>query len=146
MPFVKSHGFTDSPTYRSWTSMYTRCNNSKAVQFKYYGGKGIKICARWRRFENFLADMGIRPQGTSLDRIDNTKDYEPSNCRWASRSEQSRNRSMNVKLTYMGRTQIVSEWADEIGLSVGVLRFRLKKGWTVERALTTALRGKAVAE
>lgn len=143
MPFTKTHGLTESGTYRSWTSMRTRCYNTKAVQYKYYGGKGIKICDRWTLFENFLDDMGLRPDGTSLDRIDNTKDYEPGNCRWSSRKEQSRNRSMNIPVTFRGETKIVSEWAAVVGIAAKTLRWRLKRGWPVERVLTTPLRGSA---
>lgn len=84
-----------SPAYRSWREMLKRCRNPNAIQWKYYGGRGVTVCERWQGpngFANFLADMGKRPEGLSLDRIDNDGNYEPTNCRWADRSTQMRNR------------------------------------------------------
>jgi hypothetical protein len=81
-----------SPEYQSWMAMMTRCHNASCSAFRHYGGRGITVCARWRLFENFLADMGPRPPGLTLERRDNDGNYEPGNCRWATRSDQVRNR------------------------------------------------------
>lgn len=81
-----------SPEYHSWASMMTRCYNKKRAVWQYYGGRGIKVCKRWKKFENFLADMGPRPAGLTLDRRNAEGDYTPRNCRWATHTEQSRNR------------------------------------------------------
>ncbi|WP_280186032.1 MULTISPECIES: hypothetical protein [Nocardia] len=102
-----------------------------------YGGRGITIDPRWDSFENFLADMGERPAGTTLDRIDNDGPYSPDNCRWASNLTQGNNRANNRHITYRGRTQTIAEWAREVGLPRGVVynRIMLLK-WPVDRALT----------
>lgn len=86
------HGLSKSPEYRSWYSMKERCLNKKHPWYKYYGGRGITICKRWMSFENFIADMGSRPPGHTLDRIDCNKSYYPENCRWATVAQQNSNR------------------------------------------------------
>jgi hypothetical protein len=86
------HGASGTPTYHSWSSMIWRCASTKPKYFKYYGARGITVCERWQIFENFLADMGERPAGTTIDRINNDGNYEPGNCRWASWSVQLKNR------------------------------------------------------
>lgn len=88
---------TISPTYAAWTNMLRRCTNPAYMNYRYYGGRGITVCARWRRFENFLADMGECPEGLTLDRMDSESNYEPSNCRWATRKEQAQNRRPRVE-------------------------------------------------
>lgn len=119
--------------------MIQRCENPNATGYERYGGRGIQVCERWRTFENFYAGMGERPEGMTLDRIDVDGNYEPSNCRWATDREQTRNASHNHRLTYGGETLTVAEWAEKTGLPYGVIYDRLRDGWTVEDVLTTPI-------
>ncbi len=86
------HNSCFTKTYKIWLSMRQRCENKKSWAYKYYGARGIKVCKRWGEFKNFLKDMGEKPLGLSIDRINNDKDYKPSNCKWATRKEQANNR------------------------------------------------------
>lgn len=135
------HGYTSklggpSPTYQSWISMMTRCNNPNSDRYVDYGARGIRITERWLKFEAFLADMGERPSlKHTLDRVDFAGNYEPENCRWATGEQQGNNKSSNVILEAEGKKQTVSQWAREKGLPVSVLFCRLYKGWPTDRAL-----------
>jgi hypothetical protein len=124
-PHNYSHGLTGTPLYRSWAMMIQRCKNKKLAGWPNYGGRGIKVCKRWLKFENFIADMGVRPKGTSLDRIDNDDDYKPSNCRWATRSQQAKNTRAARLITYQGRTMNLVDWANELGLDTSTLIYRI---------------------
>lgn len=125
-------------TYYVYRDMLNRCNNKKYKEYYLYGGRGIQVCARWKeRYENFLEDMGIRPEGMSLDRIDNDGDYEPSNCRWATIYDQANNKRNNVVLEYNCRTQTAAQWARELNISVWNIYARKKRGWSDERILST---------
>jgi hypothetical protein len=132
-----------SPEYKARHNIISRCHNPNTPRFADYGGRGITVCERWREsFENFLADMGLRPSPRhSIDRIDNGGNYEPGNCRWATRWEQMTNRRNNRLLTCHGKTQCLSAWAREVGISVNSLRGRLDAGWPLERALFIPQRG-----
>jgi hypothetical protein len=118
--------------------MIDRTSNPDNRNFHHYGGRGITVCERWQSFENFAADMGptFSPELT-LDRIDNDRGYEPGNCRWATRAEQNRNQRRNRYVTWRGRTMVLTDWADLLGLNFDTVRKRLDKhGWPVERALS----------
>lgn len=129
-------GGAPSLTYMSWQRMLARCEYTKNPSYHRYGARGITVCERWHSFVNFLADMGERPAGMQLDRIDNDGNYEPGNCRWVSPKENSRHRSSNVMLTFNGVTQCLSAWAEETGVPQWVISTRRLKGWPTERLLT----------
>jgi hypothetical protein len=120
--------------------MIQRCTNQKNKDFARYGGRGIKVCERWMVFANFYSDMGPCISGLTLDRKDNNGNYEPNNCRWATRKEQSHNSSVPVFLTHNGKTQMISAWAKELGLKPDTLYMRIHRGWPIDRALTGATR------
>lgn len=129
-----------SPTYRSWRSMRRRINNSRQIGYKNYGGRGIKITPEWDDFRNFLRDMGERPSDATLDRIDPNGDYEPSNCRWASPTDQARNKRDNLLLSYQGETLCAVEWAERLGIAPANLYKRIALGWTHEKAIATPIK------
>lgn len=131
----KTHGMTKSREYSTWRSMRSRCNNPKSAHYQSYGGRGIKICKRWDKFENFYEDMGERPKGYSLDRIDNNKGYNKKNCRWATKKEQDNNRRDNVTITHNGETMTLTEWSRKVNISRITIRGRLKRGWEVGQIL-----------
>lgn len=126
-----------SRTYMAWVNMKDRCEDPGDDRYHRYGGRGITYCNRWKAFENFLADMGEPEPGMSLDRIDVNGNYEPANCRWASRKAQQRNMSTNRLLTFLGRTQCVAAWAEETGIKARLISQRLSRRWSVSRALST---------
>jgi hypothetical protein len=129
------HGKSYDRVHKIWDGMLQRCTNPKQKGFHRYGGRGITVCDRWRSFENFLADMGEPPQGTSLDRINNDGNYEPSNCRWATAEEQANNRRNNRILTMDGRSLTVSQWSRLLKIGEGGIRHRLRSGMSDAQAL-----------
>ena len=133
--YCTTHGQSRTKLYKAWKGMKDRCLNPKADRYADYGGRGITICERWMLFENFYADMGERPEGTTLDRVDNSKGYSPDNCNWSSRHAQDRNRRDNIVLTYNGTTMILADWAKHLGVSFMMLKHRYSKGYSTEQIL-----------
>jgi hypothetical protein len=128
------------PEYNVWGVMKNRCLSKKNKNYKHYGGRGIKICKRWLKFENFISDMGRRPSSKhSIDRFPNKDgDYEPSNCRWATVNQQLRNHRRNVWIEHNGIKMIRADWAAKLGISSSTLKNRLSiLGWDKNTALTT---------
>lgn len=119
--------------------MKGRCLNSKNYNYKNYGGRGITVCKRWMKFNNFLADMGERPDGMSIDRVDNNRGYSKDNCRWATRKEQCRNKRNSHLITFRNKTMILSEWAKEIGTTPTTLTERLRRGWNEEKTISAPI-------
>ena len=134
-----SVGGVTSSTYICWRNMKSRCVNPNSKAFPYYGGRGIKVCDRWlESFANFLEDMGVRPEGKTIDRIDSNGNYEPGNCKWSTVREQQNNRRITLSLTYNGITKTLSHWAEEYGMSLDVLYKRVTvHKWSAEKALET---------
>lgn len=129
------HRRTNSPVWITWQSMRRRCRAKSDTSYARYGGRGISVCRRWKKFENFLADMGDKPPGLTLDRIDSNGNYEPANCRWLAASEQSLNRRSNRFICVDGETLTYSQWERRLGLRRGKISARLARGWSREEAL-----------
>jgi hypothetical protein len=126
-----------TPEYRSWRNLIARCYNRRNTRYASYGGRGIRVCDRWRdSFSNFREDMGQCPPGCSIDRIDNNGNYEASNCRWATRIQQARNKTTTRIIECNGKTLSMAEWAELTGIGFRIIHQRLKSGWTVEDALS----------
>jgi NADH:ubiquinone oxidoreductase subunit len=129
------------PEYAVWVEMRRRCEDPRRPGYKNYGERGIRVCDRWHNFVNFYADMGPRPKNTrqrewQIERIDNYGNYEPSNCKWATIKTQGNNRRTNHLLEAFGRTLTIQQWCDEYGIPDTTFHNRLKRGWTIEDALT----------
>ena len=138
-PNGRTHGASATTEFRIWASMITRCENPKANSYRNYGGRGIKVCRRWRKsFAAFLADMGPRPSREhSLDRYPNNDgDYKPSNCRWATRMQQSHNSRAVRMIAFGGERLPQSEWGRRLGIADSGIAWRLAHGWSVQKALT----------
>ena len=129
------HTSVESSTYRSWRAAHGRCYNPNDKMYHRYGGRGIAMCERWHTFANFLADMGDKPNGATIERIDGNKGYEPGNCRWATRREQNRNKANNRMLTIYGKTMCIAQWAEISGVKPRVASKRLQLGWTHKEAV-----------
>lgn len=125
-------------TKKSWDSMISRCTRPYVNNYQNYGGRGITVCERWMKFENFLADMGERPEGLTLERIENDKGYEPGNCKWATWEEQASNRRNTVMVIApdTGKKEPLIEAAKRFSLPLRIIYYRLKRGWPVDKAFT----------
>ena len=138
------HGARE-PEYRVWCTMRERCGNPNYIGFVRYGGRGIKVCPRWASYENFIADMGRRPAaGFTIERDDNAKDYEPGNCRWATRQEQARNRRSTRTVEYRGGSMSVYDALTLAGRAINrrillSVYDRLDRGWPATEAIETEL-------
>lgn len=127
-----THGQSRTSLYHLWALMRGRCENPDDVSYANYGGRGIAVCERWKTFENFASDMAVRPEGMTLDRIDNDGNYEPGNCRWATRSEQGRNTRRSLMLELRGEKKNVWDWAEMFGISGGAISKAIGRGHSFE--------------
>ncbi len=127
-----SHGLKHHPLYNTWATMMSRCYNSNRTSYQYYGARGISVDQRWHDISMFIEDMSPRPEGLTLDRVDNNGPYSMDNCRWASRKEQLRNRRDNRLITFRGETRCMAEWGEIHGKSIDTLYYRLKVGMSIE--------------
>ncbi|TCG09338.1 hypothetical protein BZM27_05925 [Paraburkholderia steynii] len=124
-----------------WQDMWQRCTNPKTDRYPNYGGRGISVCERWKSFENFFADMGQRPEGTSIERKETNGNYEPSNCRWATPKEQGRNRTNNRFIEYNGERKCVSEWSEQFGIPHSTINNRLRLGLSLDQVFDASADG-----
>lgn len=132
-----THNMSNSSAYKSWRSMKVRCDNTRSPDFDRYGSSGIKYQKDWSKFENFHADMGDRPPGTTLDRIDNNLGYSKENCRWATGTQQNNNKNNNKLLEHDGICMSMANWSRKTGIKYKTLKSRIYFGWTTEEALET---------
>jgi hypothetical protein len=132
---MSADGLCKTPEYRIWYAMNDRCHNARHTHYRYYGGRGIAVCDRWREsFSAFLEDMGTKPfPEATIDRVDNSRGYSPDNCRWSTRKEQSLNTRTTKMLTYNGETMCQSDWARRLGIAYQTLNWRVKQGWPDDR-------------
>lgn len=137
---IVRHGMSRSSVYSTWKTMIQRCENPNAKGYKSYGGRGITVCDEWHSFDAFVRDMGVRPKGYTLDRIDNDKGYSKENCRWATTAQQNNNNRRNRRITVDGETRTIAEWAQFYGLKWYQIASRVKSGWGMEEAVTTPLK------
>ncbi len=130
-----------TPEYRTWVNMRNRCSNRANKDYRYYGGRGIVVCERWRNYPNFLADMGRRPgPNFTIERADNDGPYSPENCTWATRAAQGANNRKVKLIQFGGASRSISEWARMFGVKATTLAKRLRSGWSAEKAILTAIK------
>lgn len=129
-----------TPTHRVWAGMKQRCDDQNFHAYRHYGGRGIKYDPKWNTYKGFLEDMGERPAGMSLDRIDNNDNYTKENCRWATPKTQANNRRDNVFVEYRGQKRTIAQWEQKLGLPDYTLGWRINNGWSTEDAIETPLK------
>lgn len=136
------HGKTDDPIYAVWNAMLGRCHNEKNKQYKDYGARGIYVCDRWKLFDNFYADMGDPPLGGMLERVNNDGPYSRENCKWATRTEQNRNKRNTRRFPFKGEQLTLGEISDRIGITRNTLTSRIyQHGWPLEMAFNVPVMG-----
>lgn len=134
------HGLTNTRTYRIWKGMRSRCLNKNYHSYQDYGARGITICAQWNDYQNFLTDMGIAPNGMSIERKNNEGHYSPDNCIWATPRQQARNTRRNIVIEFRGERKTLIEWAENCDIKYATLKQRYKAGWNIESIFTTPAR------
>ncbi len=131
------HGMSFTKLYSIWRSMKQRCLNKKDKQYHLYGARGISISDKWKTFDGFYRDVGAQPPGMSIDRIDNNGNYELGNVRWVSMKVQQNNKRNNILLNAFGKTQNITQWAEEFGLTHKIISKRIQLGWEIEKAVSS---------
>jgi len=146
---LRKHGMYKSRFYNIWRHIKSRCNDVNVLEYKWYGKRGITYDKRWEKFENFRDDMyesylkhakEFGEKQTTIDRIDNNRNYCKENCKWATMKEQALNTSRNHYLTYKGDTKTISEWSEKVGINKACIGSRIRLGWSVKKALTTPIK------
>lgn len=139
------HGYYKTKIYGLWNQMIQRCTNPSDPGYGNYGGRGITVCSRWLKFENFLKDMGKVPEGHQIDRINNDGNYCSTNCRWVTPKQNNRNQRSNHSETFDGKTQCIGAWAEDYNIVYNTLWARLRVyGWSITKALTTPVKKRIV--
>lgn len=137
---VATHGMSQTPTYNSWCLMVQRTTNKNHPRYSDYGGRGIHVCKRWLKFENFLADMGVMPAKHSIERVDVNKGYFKANCIWLPKVDQVRNRRCNKYVTANGKSLSLPDWAKELNVPLSSLKWRYQQGWPDPKIINTPFR------